>query len=409
MNVSQSQQVEIGVNVKFRRRYAVLLCLGFAIACLLRFPASALAQSAAVAVPAESHAAELRGVWLTNIDSDVLFSEEKLEHAIDRLHSLNFNTIYPTVWNGGYTLYPSDVMEQASGVRVDPHPGLEDRDMLAEAVEMGHAKGLSVIPWFEFGLMAPAESELVQRHPEWVTTRQDGTAVFPLGELSLVWLNPAHPGVQRFLIDLVAESVENYDIDGIQFDDHFGINEEFGYDPYTVSLYQQEHNGQLPPQDFTDPDWVKWRSGHVTELLVRIFSAVKTRKPDCLISLSPNPKEFSYEKYLQNWWTWQKLGFLDELIVQVYRSDMERFIGELDRPELQIAREWLPVSIGILTGLRVLPVEIEQVQQQVQVTRDRRFAGVSFFFYETLGDQDGVYQTLFPTPAQRPDVNQYDV
>ncbi|WP_223278643.1 family 10 glycosylhydrolase [Nostoc sp. 'Peltigera membranacea cyanobiont' 232] len=46
---------------------------------------------------------EVRGVWLTNVDSQVLFSSQNLKNALSRLNKLNFNTIYPTVWNGGYT------------------------------------------------------------------------------------------------------------------------------------------------------------------------------------------------------------------------------------------------------------------------------------------------------------------
>ena len=52
---------------------------------------------------------EVRGVWLTNVDSDVLFSRDNTTEAIANLAELNFNTLYPTVWNWGYTLYPSAV------------------------------------------------------------------------------------------------------------------------------------------------------------------------------------------------------------------------------------------------------------------------------------------------------------
>ena len=44
---------------------------------------------------AQTH--EVRGVWLTNVDSEVLFSSQNLKNALNRLNKLNFNTIYPTV------------------------------------------------------------------------------------------------------------------------------------------------------------------------------------------------------------------------------------------------------------------------------------------------------------------------
>ena len=109
---------------------------------------------------------EIRGVWLTNIDSDAMYSPISTKLAVNRLARLNFNTIYPTVWQGGYTLYPSPVAERVFGTSLDPHPELQGRDVLREIVKEGHKKGLAVIPWFEFGFMAPAESELARQHPE---------------------------------------------------------------------------------------------------------------------------------------------------------------------------------------------------------------------------------------------------
>ncbi|MDG2617884.1 family 10 glycosylhydrolase [Thermoleptolyngbya sichuanensis XZ-Cy5] len=345
---------------------------------------------------------ELRGVWLTNIDSEVLFSSRNLVVGLRRLSRLHFNTVYPTVWNGGYTLYPSPTAQATFGVALDPYPGLQGRDMLGEVVVEGRRLGMAVIPWFEFGLMAPAGSELADQHPDWLTQRQDGTQVWMQGNEPRVWLNAAHPGVQDFMVNLLAEVVERYRVDGIQLDDHFGMPVEMGYDPYTVALYRAEHNGADPPADPEDPVWVRWRANHITRLFRRIVAEVKARNPDAIISLSPNPREFAYERYLQDWGTWERRGLVDELIVQVYRNDMGRFEMELDRPDVQVAREYLPVSIGILAGLRGRITPIRLIQRQVRETRDRHYAGVAFFFYETLGDRDQEFQRLFPFPASRP-------
>ena len=385
-----------------RLRWAGLMAVGLSLALMVRFPATAVAQ-----ITAPPPSGEIRGVWLTNVDSDVLFSRDNLRQAMRRLSRLNFNTVYPTVWQSGYTLYPSKVAETATGVKVHPHPGFGKRDMLAEAIEMGHSRNLTVIPWFEFGLMAPATSELVQRHPDWVLRRRDGTQTFNMhGEDVSVWLNPMHPEVEKLIVDLAVEVVDKYKVDGIQFDDHFGMPVDLGYDAYTQQLYQRE-KGKLPPANPRDPDWMQWRASKVTDLMVKIYSAVKTRKPDSLISLAPNPKDFAYQNYLQDWFTWQRLGFIDELIVQVYRADMNRFLGELDRPELKGLRTRIPVGIGILAGLISRPVDTQKIIDQVNVTRDRQFAGVSFFFYETLNDRDGSLQSLFPSQAARPNREQF--
>ncbi|MFM1843732.1 MAG: hypothetical protein RLZZ490_2475, partial [Cyanobacteriota bacterium] len=98
----------------------------------------------------------VQGVWLTNVDSDVLYDADHLKTAIADLKTTNFNTLYPTVWNDGHTLYPSAVAAKFLNHPQDPHPGLQGRDSLAEAIALAKAKDLQVIPWFEFGFMAPA-------------------------------------------------------------------------------------------------------------------------------------------------------------------------------------------------------------------------------------------------------------
>lgn len=329
---------------------------------------------------------ELRGVWLTNVDSEVLFSSQNLREGFERLHRLNFNTVYPVVWNWGYTLYPSQVAESVIGRAVDPEPGLQGRDMLAEAVEYGQELGLRVIPWFEFGFQAPSYSELARRNPDWLTQRADGTQTIMEGDHERVWLNPFHPEVQEFLLNLVLEVVENYDVDGIQFDDHLGLPVEFGYDAYTVELYRREHDGEDPPEDFNDPDWVRWRADKITEFVGRMFEAVKAVKPEVVISVSPNPQHFAYARYLQDWQRWQELGYIEELVLQVYRSDIEVFIGELNRPEVEAARRHIPVGIAVLAGLRNRPTEMPLIEEKVRAIRNQGFAGMSFFFYQSLWD-----------------------
>lgn len=402
----------------------------------------------AVPLPPESvspPARELRGVWLTNIDSQVLFSQAALAAAVDRLAELNFNTLYPTVWNWGYTLYPSPTAERELGDSQHLYgelstPTLEntqaERDMLQEAIDLGHGKGMAVIPWFEFGFMAPANYSLYQRHPDWFTqVRVDPPAVeipkpaAPIQPLTRPetaepnqvkareknrvdnwrggpkqnlavssdpgiwlegdvlprrWMNPFHPQVQKFMLELIDELVSNYEIDGFQFDDHLGLPVEFGYDPYTINLYRADHNGQEPPANPQNEEWMAWRANKISDFLAEVHKLVKDRRPQAVVSISPNPYPFAYVNYLQDWPTWVSRGIVDELVIQIYRSDQNRFIWEMNKPYAQAARRKIPVGVGILSGLRAAPVGIDLITGQIAAVRDRDYAGMSFFFYESL-------------------------
>ena len=351
--------------------------------------------------------AEIRGVWITNVASGILFSPWGISRAISQLADLQFNTVYPVVWNRGKAFYHSDALEKLTGQAIAPllswmHWG---QDPLQEMVALSHQQNLRILPWFEYGFMVPLKSELAQQHPDWLTARRNGSrsltdsAFTPEAETSkgllarllnsgapnqIAWLNPMHPAVQTLLLDMVEEVITRYPVDGIQFDDHFSLPVEFGYDPYTLSLYQAEHSGQPPPDNPADEDWIRWRASKLSSFVEILHARVKAKCPTCQLSLSPNPAKFAYRFYLQDWRLWVKKGWIDDLVVQVYRDDIAQFDGELGKQSLQEASDRIPVSIGILTGTWQRPISFEQIKQQIEHSRDRQFAGISFFYWDTL-------------------------
>jgi uncharacterized lipoprotein YddW (UPF0748 family) len=227
----------------------------------------------------------------------------------------------------------------------------------------------------------------------------------------LFWLNPLHPEVQQFILSLITEVVKNYDIQGIQFDDHFGMPVQFGYDPYTIEIYQQEHQGKSPPENVFDSGWMSWRANKITLFMTKISQVVKELKPNAKISLSPNSQSFAYKYYLQDWANWVKKGLVDELILQVYRHDINSFVNELEQSAVKFARTQIPVAIGISTGILRKPVKIDQIKKQVQAVRDRSFFGISFFYWESLWGyitpesppyRRKAFQEMFTAKAARP-------
>jgi len=165
---------------------------------------------------------EIRGVWLTNNDLDVLRDRTRVQQAFKQLRQLNFNTVYPVVWNSGYVMYPSNTAKQ-TGIQPFVYKGNDGQDILADVIAQAHSQGLLAIPWFEFGFMAPPSSELAVNRPNWFTQKRDGSQTSDSEGGEVIWLNPFRPDVQQFITDLVLEVVTQYDGDGIQFDDHMSL------------------------------------------------------------------------------------------------------------------------------------------------------------------------------------------
>ncbi|MEI1376011.1 glycoside hydrolase family 10 protein [Nostoc sp. UHCC 0926] len=349
---------------------------------------------------------EIRGVWMTTNDFDTLKSRAKVQDAVSELQQMNLNTIYPVVWNSGYVMYPS-ALAQHAGIQPFVNKGSDGHDILADLITQAHHKGLLVIPWFEFGFMAPPTSELALNYPDWFTQKRDGSQISISAAGEVMWLNPFHPQVRQFITNLVLETITQYDADGIQFDDHMSLPSEFGYDQYTVALYTQETNNP-PPTDAQDAAWVQWRADKITAFMVQLNQAVKQRKPQAIFSVAPNYYDLAYKFHLQDWLSWMRQNIVDELIVQVYRPNLQSFVANISRAEIQEAQQIIPTGIGIMTGLRNNPVPMQQIMSQVRAAQERGL-GVTFFYYESLwndaieslNERQAGFETLFPSPALR--------
>jgi uncharacterized lipoprotein YddW (UPF0748 family) len=345
-------------------------------------------------------------VWFALNDMGTLRDGPKLEEAVRQLGQLGFTTLYPVVWNGGYTYHAGTVTQQRQ-LQSFTLRGLQGQDPLAEVLRLARAQGMQVLPWFEFGFMAPPSSELATRHPQWLTQKRDGTTTSMSAAGEVVWLNPFRPEVQQLLIDLVVEVVSLYDVDGVQFDDHFSLPNAFGYDPFTRALYLRE-TGRAVPANAEDPAWVRWRADKITAFVRRLRAALKARNPSLIFSLSPNYADFAYKLQLQDWRAWVRAGLVDEVVVQLYRPDLASFTTELSRPEFQEKR--VPMAVALMAGQRLRPTDQRLLQGKVVAARQRGL-GVAFFHYgplwEATADPAGRLQGLQdllgpPMPAPPP-------
>ena len=320
------------------------------------------------------------GVWLTNSPSPLYYKPQRLETAVRELSDAGFNTLYPNVWSRGATFHRSNwaPMEPAllqSGASHDP---------ICLMTSAAHRRGMRVIPWFEYGLMEPADASVVRSNPEWVLQKRDGSSTVLMHGKEMVWLNPAHPGVRQRFLGLIAEIVQRCKVDGIQLDDHFPWPVELGYDPYTRDLYQRD-TGRQPPENHTDRSWMTWRRKQLSGLLREWRATLKrSGQGSPYVSLSPGPFRFAYNHWLQDWELWALGGLIDELVVQNYAYSLKGFERDLQQPALVKASSWgIPVEIGILSGFGGRTTPMPSLNEKVRLAAERGHGGI-YFYWEGL-------------------------
>ncbi|WP_226704244.1 glycoside hydrolase family 10 protein [Microbulbifer elongatus] len=340
----------------------------------------------------------VRGVWLTNVASDALYTREGIERAVELCAELGINSIFVVTWNKGHTLYPSQVMREFTGVAMEPalDPEQNGRDPLQELIDAAHQRNIKVFAWFEFGFAASHGAQgrdLVKRKPEWASLDVNGGLVSKNG---FEWLNALDPEVQAFMTSLVIEVVRNYEIDGVQGDDRLpALPSEGGYNPAVVAAYHSE-TGRVAPSDSKDAPWIQWRANRLTEYAEDLYKAVKAVKPNVIVSFSPSVFPWSREQYLQDWPQWVEQGSVDLLIPQVYRHQLDSY-----RQTLRDTLAYVPASqrMGFAPGVLIKVGDTMPSQKMMEgmlaANREAGLLGEVFFFYEGLENYRDVIRTSY--------------
>ncbi|MEA5597424.1 glycoside hydrolase family 10 protein [Rivularia sp. UHCC 0363] len=349
----------------------------------------------------------VRGVWLTNVASKVLRSRERIQRAMHLLAESGFNTVYPVVWNKGWTLYKSAEMQRQFGAEYGIDPLYGSRDPLQEMLEAASAVGLSVIPWFEYGFACSADlsgGHILSHKPQWGGLDQAGHLLVNRSGHPLVWMNAFDPEVQNFLISLICEVLQ-YPVAGFQGDDRLPATPfNGGYDAATITQFTAQY-AQAPPrlshrlgwikrpdQPPSHPAWIQWRdfrAAKLTDFLARLRSTVKAINPDLLLSMAPNLSPWALDYYLQDVQSWMKGGLVDTLHPQIYRADFSSYARELDKLVQQYPSQLDRIFPGIVIKAGSTENDATQLQRAIDYNRKNGIQGEVYFFFEGLRQNNG--------------------
>jgi uncharacterized lipoprotein YddW (UPF0748 family) len=285
---------------------------------------------------------EFRGVWVAtvaNIDwpsaTGLTAAQQQAETIVilDRAKALNLNAIILQVRPAADALYPSALepwSEYLSG-RQGGDPGY---DPLKFWVEEAHRRGLQLHAWFN-----PYRARHFQAKSGFAPThiaRTHPGSVKAYGDYH--WMDPGDAFASRRTVEVVADVVRRYDLDGVHIDDYFY--------PYPIPVPDAPKPAPGEPAatiDFPDePSWrlyrdgggklsrAGWRRQNVDQLVERLYRAIHQVKAHVLFGVSPfglgrperrppGIKGFSqYDQLYADVERWLENGWLDYLAPQLY-------------------------------------------------------------------------------------------
>ena len=276
---------------------------------------------------------QMRGLWVAsvgNIDfpSKKGLTSSSLKSEIDDIIALckdvGLNAVFFQVRPHSDALYKSSIFPWSAVLTGEqgkaPDGGF---DPLEYFIEKAHQNGIELHAWINPYRIGTGGAEKVLEslsdtnpaivHPEYYVTCSDGG----------VYYNPALPEVRELVKNGVMEIVNNYDVDGIHFDDYFY--------PYSVSDYPDEGDYKKYGSEFTNI--ADFRRDNVNQLVKSVHDSIKASKKDVEFGISPfgiwcNRSEndagsetrglSSYSAIYSDSRRWVKEGWVDYICPQLY-------------------------------------------------------------------------------------------
>ncbi len=352
---------------------------------------------------AEAAAGEVRACWVASIGNidfpsrmglSVSALKAEIDAIIDNCKRYELNTIFFQVRPNGDALYRSEIFPWSvylTGTQGKaPADGFDPLDYF---VKKAHRAKIQLHAWinpYRIGSGKAVWENLsadnpAKLHPEYTVTSETG-----------VYYDPGVPEARTLILEGIAELVQNYEIDGIHFDDYFYPYDLTGFDD---SKTYATYGKGLSLEDF--------RRKSVDQLVESAYKKIKSLKKDVQFGISPfgiwankwvDPAGSdtrgmsSYAAIFSDSKKWVEEGWLDYVCPQLYWTDEHPaapYDVLVDWWDDLCVRNKMPLYIGLAfhyVGTEEPGFEdgVVMGEQLRYASAKRSYAGHCFFHYGIL-------------------------
>lgn len=302
---------------------------------------------------------EFKAVWIAYLAFKTSgYTKQEFTKHIEKMYddvvAMNMNAVVVHVRPFGDAMYDSKYFPWSKYVsgKQGKDPGYDPlKIMIAEA----HERGLEFHAWLNPYRVTSSSTNVMDLSADnpariYLTDQYKGNDRNVLAYDGKLYYNPASTQVQNLIVNGIKEIVDNYDVDGIHFDDYFypSLGKNF-----TKNFDAQEYNEYARRQRINQKEALSiadWRRENVNKLVRRIYSSIKEINPDVVFGISPGgfiDALKANDKYYVDFETWLGYdGYIDYLCPQLYWSNdhsiypfndvLNRFINAAINPDVKL-------------------------------------------------------------------------
>lgn len=259
---------------------------------------------------------EYRAVWISYLELGGMLTgkteqqfRDSIAAAFSNIAAKNMNTVVVHARPFGDALYASSVFPTSYLITGTEGAALPF-DPLAIMVTEAHRQGLSIEAWVNpYRVRASAAKPLAAGNPAQQFLNSGSSAVYRYN--NGIYYNPGSQEAIDLIVAGIKEIVQNYDVDGIHFDDYFYATTESSIDASLYAAYQFGGGG-LSLAD--------WRRSNVNTMVRQVYSAIKAIDSSVRFGISPQGNtSINYSTLYADVATWVgNTGYVDYICPQIY-------------------------------------------------------------------------------------------
>jgi len=278
----------------------------------------------------ENKIVEDRGVFISYLEFNSNLrgkseTEQKIKiiEMINNLKEKKFNLILLQVRPFSDAIYNSKIFPLSATIS-----GKEGKemgyDLLSYFIDVAHRNKIKIHAWINpYRIRSDTNASSISKlNPayKWIKDGSNNVQI-----KSGIYYNPASTEVLNLIIKGVSELVNNYDIDGLLYDDYFYPNKTIDLENYKI--YQKE-GGKLTLKEY--------RYQNINNLIKETYLAIKKINKDVLFGISPagNIENNKNNLYLNIDYLLES-SYLDYVMPQIYFG-----FNNSNKPYIKTVNEW---------------------------------------------------------------------
>jgi len=341
---------------------------------------------------------ERKGFWVVRY---ALETPEEIDQIVQTAFVTGINDLFIQVRALGETYFHNSIEAKSRMIPAEFDP-------LAYAINKARSYDIRVHAWVNMfyiwsGNSDPGDSlHVFYRLNRAILRKNDFPEYNELKSAGIegYYLDPQDKQVQNYLLNLLGEIADNYDVAGIHLD-YFrypDINYSFTkgsrsnfmlgqwYDPLEVYDLPEMYVEQRGYAVYREADRLYriFLNDVLTGFLHRIRDTLhkRSRKIELSVAVKPDPVKAKH-RYFQDWMKWLNENLCDFVVAMNYNTDKNEFNRILKQLSDIAAKK------NIMIGISTYNQKVEAVLERIDLVRAERFAGFALFSYNHLIENKG--------------------